>query len=508
MDDEARLVVELLDRSGAGGAASTNPVQPGAADVPGSGVAKDFAEHITTAGAGAKAGSGSTTPTPTPIEAPSAAPAESPVASDPSGVRISVPGGDAIAPLIEQIIRDKPDITAQELAGVKELNLNAERAQQWLDRAKGTNAANVPQAPTDAPDRDLARFAQTVIRDTVTEEERYAQQLARLREARQAGLLDDDQLRRGMEHAGRSLPRPFAPDSSRGIVEAQVVPPPVPPSISDAAQSLNQTLNSMGGLDRIGGMIGGNVGATVGNLAQTAITTLPQLLPAGATATGPLAALAANAGPIAAGAGLVAAAAAIPLAAGYAALNEAERALQISRQYSPDVARAQAEADVRQVMADMRTSRRLGDEAADYLTARSRLSTGFQGVRDIVSEPVLKDLNTALTTLGNFFTSLNTLSSKFPILGKLVQKFETNSIDSMVDNLTHLPGWSAKMRRLMEDMNKKFDRFVPEAKVEGPFDWFNDQDHLPLSKDSVFSESDVSGSRPLNVRTNMPGLEL
>lgn len=499
MDDEAKIVFELLDRSGAGGQAATNPVQPGSAEIPGSAVARDFADHITTEGAGAKAGTGSATPTPAPIEAPSTAPAESPVASDPGGVRINVPGGDALAPVIEQIIQNKPDITADELARVKELNLNREQAQQWIDRAKGNNQPTTPEDT--GPDKDLKRFADTIIEKTLTDEERYQRQLGKLREAREAGLLNEEQYQRGRYEAGSRLPSPFAPDSSKGIIEAKIVSPP---SISKAASELNHTLNSVGGLDRIGGMLGGNVGYTVGGLAQTALTSIPKLLPAG-EATGPLAAIAANAGPIAAGAGLVAAAIAVPMAAGYAALNEAERALAISRQYSPDVARSQAEADVRQVMADLRTTRLLGDEAAAYLSGRSKLSTGLQGIRDVASEPVLKDVARLTNAVGNLVNALGTGANEGGIGSWFAQRGWDIAISNMLPG-ANTPGKMWFYRTLMDEFNKGIEKLLPGTKAKGPFDWFDDQDHLPLSKDSMFSESDISNQRPMNPHTNMPGL--
>ena len=111
--------------------------------------------------------------------------------------------------------------------------------------------------------------------------------------------------------------------------------------------------------------------------------------------------------------GLAVAAAAIPAAIGAAAINEANRAIAVSRNYSPEAVGAEAIAGVRQLQADLRSSQRLGDEAALIIEARSRASTAFQGIRDKLSEGPLKDLGNIANVFANAAEAANNILDRF-----------------------------------------------------------------------------------------------
>lgn len=66
---------------------------------------------------------------------------------------------------------------------------------------------------------------------------------------------------------------------------------------------------------------------------------------------------------------------------------------------SPEVARAQAMDEVRQLRANIRTGERLGDELSDNIEVRGRLSDSLQTIRDAVTEPLLGALNDVMEAL-------------------------------------------------------------------------------------------------------------
>lgn len=67
---------------------------------------------------------------------------------------------------------------------------------------------------------------------------------------------------------------------------------------------------------------------------------------------------------------------------------------------SPAVASAEAQAEIRQLLANQRTAARLGDEVAANIGARSSISASLQGLRDSLVEGPLRDLNDNLKALG------------------------------------------------------------------------------------------------------------
>lgn len=187
-------------------------------------------------------------------------------------------------------------------------------------------------------------------------------------------------------------PPPVVQPPPIGVPAPPVVNPPTPPNTlpPNAAQGVINTVNSIAHLAQAGGPLG----SAAAGLA-TATANLPGIAGGLATAAPALVAAAPYVG-------LATAALAVP-AAGAAALNEVFANARSQLQgLDPRVASAEAEANVRQILANFRTSQRLGDEVAEGIEIRSRRRAILQEARDLFSEPLLQRKNELEEAVGAY----------------------------------------------------------------------------------------------------------
>ncbi len=278
--------------------------------------------------------------------------------------------------------------------------------------------------------------------------------------------------------AGRGVP----PD------DAAEPPPVIDADIVGERELRNRVLQVANTAAEAAGMAG-PVGSATAGVLQRLATVLPAgagaAIPAGVAAALPLV-------------GIAAAGFAIPAAGVAALVSAAETARGQARGLSPELAEAEAQANVRQILANMRTARRLGDELSDFTTARSRLSAAVQGVRDIVIEGPLEELNGNLKLLAQAMEALQQAADRFPeatkqagsdfvriLLNTLFPTFQAGTVFSLTGKLSN---WLDKQ----------------QSQSLGMLDWFHAQPHLPLP--APFSPT---GEAPAAARLSpVPGLEL
>lgn len=178
------------------------------------------------------------------------------------------------------------------------------------------------------------------------------------------------------------------------------------------------------------------------------------------------------------------AAVAIPTVAALTLQNEAERARGLSSGFSSEATAAQAQADVRAILAQIRSANRLGDEAADYIMNTSRIGVATQNIRDIVSEPILKTFNTLLANLTVAVEGINRWLENNP---DFVERLQVN-IQTLSDIAVQyfLPGgpFSGVMQQMREI--ERIMRLQEEAN-NSPFGWLSAQGKLAPPK--PFTES-------------------
>ncbi len=433
MADEARLVIELQDKSGAPGSAAQFVGNPGSPTVPGASIAQDFQTGISQTGAGARAGAGST-------GGPSAADTPSGGAT-PRGGQIGQ-ATDLLSDIFAagggpRLLGQLFGPVGQAVGGFAQVSLR----EAWrLEGLTMGQAAGAPSAAEEAP----------IV----------------------AELADAAQVASTAEGLNRDLASAMSDplyEATRGILEA---------SPATTAEELGAALGVTG--QRASTLLKSAQAATTAatttaGVAGAAATGAPILAEAigGTAAGGGLAGILAAGAPIAAGVAVVAAAASIPIAATVAAFNEAERAKALTP-YSPEALQAQAIADVRQVMATIRTSERLGDEVGRYTEASSRLSAASQGIRDVVSERVLQKLDGILEKLvplvewGDAF-------AQSEIGGFLIQ----GSIDALLEAAFKAMGIPSGFINAILAVLPKMD---PDRATNNPFMWFANQKFLPPPK--------------------------
>lgn len=129
-------------------------------------------------------------------------------------------------------------------------------------------------------------------------------------------------------------------------------------------------------------------------------------------------------------------------------------------QFSPEAAQAAAMAEVRQIMADLRTSERLGPAIARRIDEQSQISEDLQAIQDVFAKPFIE--------VGNELTS---------ILGSLVDlarqgvEYAEPLVEGVVKLFTFFPALQAiarELEKLRDDNNKPFDMLG----------WFEAQPHI------------------------------
>lgn len=165
--------------------------------------------------------------------------------------------------------------------------------------------------------------------------------------------------------------------------------------------NLGEALQAASGLAAAGG--GRTVAGLLGRAAAIPGIAAMEVPPALAAAIPAIAATAAPAalavGGVAAGAGVAAVIA-----------NEANRARGQIGGLSGQLAAAEAEASVRETMTRLRTAGILGDETADYVRQRSRIGSATTGLRDVISEPAIREMNRYLAVIATALEGANNVA--------------------------------------------------------------------------------------------------
>lgn len=267
------------------------------------------------------------------------------------------------------------------------------------------------------------------------------------------------------EDSPSAIPKPPPLSREQLLAEAEAKPPPVQgerPGMGEVVSTAAQ------------------FGQMIGRAQQ--IQSAAQGIASGSAlgAAGGITSLLASAGPAAAG---IAGAIGLPLLAAHTLSSIAETARNQVRNLSPEAASAEAEANVRQIMANMRTSRILGDEVATIVQSRSRLSAAAQGIRDTAAEPFLRQFGEGQRTLA---VLLESIDKKFA---------ESRGVQTLIQAV------------LGGDSFRKFNRWLDGQNNLGAasfFDWFDKQPHL--EPPAPFS---VTDRKPFGTQlAPFPGLNL
>lgn len=191
-------------------------------------------------------------------------------------------------------------------------------------------------------------------------------------------------------NAIKSLPTSPADVMNRGQAVAD--------TLTRTAALADRMFPSRGGTTAVGA-----VGAASARAIGTGATAAAGSGAAGgaASAAGLGAAAASIAGPVAYGAALLATPVAV---AAYTANRMSEIAGSSAAEYSPEIARALAEAEIRQMRADMRTAQRQGERVADYVEAQSIAKSQMQRIKDSAVGALGDEVNAA-ADLGNIIAS-------------------------------------------------------------------------------------------------------
>lgn len=371
----ATLTIALRDESNQGqGSPATTP-QAGSAPHTAA-LTEDQQKAITAAGGIGRAAeqgySQATTSTSVPQPAvataatvPVAAPLPTPIATATQGG-----GADALSQSIQKIVSADPKATAEEIAKL----LGGGTTAREVERLMQPMAAPPQPIPTIPVQAQQTPFAQSL------ENLNLVFPFTDLEPTRINPLQDfERQQQATRDAAARNIPRPPPLSREQILEESERSAPPVLSGPLNVTSQVQTTVNAISHFAHMAGPLGSaaagvaNAAVAIPGIAQAIGTAAPALV-----AAAPYVALAA-------------AAAAIPATAIAVTNNEANRAIAVSRQFSSEVIGAEAQADVRQILADMRSARVVGDEAAQLVDARSRSRAALQGVRDRLSEPLLED---------------------------------------------------------------------------------------------------------------------
>lgn len=374
--DEATLTIRFKDESSVGpaGVATTSPFYSGSD--PGTVKVADQQNAITQAGGvGAMAaknqGSGGAAG-----QAMAPVPPAAPLAVPPINVGASQ-SGDPLLQTTRQLIGADPNVTVAELQ--KFLGIPTGRAQELFA------AASVPPGGQAAPTTPLA------VPPSSQQPTPPADDLNVLI-ARNRRLAQEESDRLAAQDA--ALRPPPAPVTPPPQIPGMPGAPPVEPN-QESVRGVQSAVNSIAHLAQMGGPLGSAFGGVA-----TAAAGMPGVGAAIASSAPALAV----AGPVIAAA---AAALAVPAAGALTLSSIAQTARGQIQGLSPEVAAAEAEANVRTLMANLRTSRRLGDEVSDFIATRSRASSAAQGIRDTFAEPLIRDFNNIQNVLATGLEQLD-----------------------------------------------------------------------------------------------------
>lgn len=330
-----------------------------------------------------------TVATPSTVQTATASP--TPIATASQG---SSEGG--LAQAIQRIVATDPKATAEEIAKLLGGGVGVRQVEQMM-RPAGAPAEPIPASPAQ-PSSTQPATAQPSPGDT--------DMLIRRERRRQAEAADEDRRQQADQSQAQSRANKQFDDELQTLIRrerrGQTETNAQFQAAEEAAaatrvtgQQVQTTVNAISHFAHMGGPLGSAVAGGVN--AAVAI-------PAVAEAIGAAAPALVAAAPFA---GIALATAAIPAALVSAANNEANRAIAVASQFSPQAIGAEASASVRQLQADIRSSQRLGDEVASIIEGRSRTNTALQGVRDKLSEGPLKDIGNITSAFASAAETLN-----------------------------------------------------------------------------------------------------
>lgn len=283
------------------------------------------------------------------------------------------------------------------------------------------------------------------------------------------------------------LPPPTAPPIHGQPTPPPVVQPATPPTPTDAAQGVQNTIQAISELARQGGPLAG----AVASLGQATMD-----IPGVASGIGTALPAAAAAAPYVA---LATAAIAVPTAVAYSIDRIYDTARGQLQGLDPNVARAEAEANIRQIMANFRTSRVLGDEVAEGIEIQSRRSAVLQGLRDTFSEIPLQRMNNAAKGFNALLETLDKFAdSKF---GKAATQ---GTADALYNQMLASLGATGLAIKLLEFVGVSGSK-DKALNFHNPFSEWSNKPLPPLPE--PFTEA---GSRitPRQIESNLPGLGL
>ena len=393
---------------------------------------------------------------------------------------------DPLQSTVSKLVQADPNVTAAELA--KALGINQTQAQSLLSQAIGTPPPQLatPPSPTQKTPSDSLIFPEDLKR---LEEDKWI----RSEQERLNNEHETERQRRDQEakEAANRIATPPALTRDQILEESGRRAPPLPTSPNPltpvSGQGVINTINSLAHFAQAGGPMG----SAAAGLA-TATANLPGVAGGIAAAAPGLI----SAAPYVALAG---AALAVP-AAGAAALNDVFANVRSQLQgLDPRVASAEAEANVRQILANFRTSARLGDEIAEGIEIRSRRSAALQGIRDVVSEVPLQRFNDAANGFTKILELVNDNLQKSPVAQAAVQGAANSWLDSVLIGMGGI-GTAILGAELLGKIMNKGD----EIKNDNPLTFWQNK---PLPKlPAPFTEAGEAVRPKVNPASFGPGL--
>ncbi len=496
MSDNPKLTIELVEKGG-----STGQGNPGVAAGSSTPAVYDstgsFHEKITNTGIQAPSSPVQESRMNPVTEAQQNIPQQqSTIFSNPDGFKVNPGKENAVEIAVNALLRDSPNIAPKEVAAI--LGIKPEHATQLIDRAKANTAPvqpavipqSVPQSAdwTPDPNNPYDTPPSNFINRQTTRVTPAASSGEEIDPVTGISLTDTEtwnQLRRDFEGFEEptdigGLLDDITPQPTTSV-PSQPTEVPSNSSSKDVASSINLILNA----------------TRMNNPITSQVVSALPLISSELGAFG--SAITAAAPPIAAVAGLAAATIGV-------SFNEANRAVSLSREFSPDVALADAFSELRQLRADLNTANTLGPAAADYIENTSRISTAAQGIRDNIGKPIIENLNTQLNGLANILEGLNKNNAGVAT-GSVLGTGLAGATDYAIGLGAAMSGLGPYgflvpgLLKFFADKQTKDEQF-------DLYTWFNDA--VPMMPLPVpFNAMDVAREQPAGVQFDaIPGLQL
>lgn len=457
MADEAKLTVELVDRSGA-----TSTPAPGVApstNVPGSDLASQFQQQAS--GIGVKSAGQGSVPAGAPPVSTAVPPPSEPATTPSIGDFISSPDkGDKgsaqeiLTPDEAKELFDKLGLKPEQIGAVvvPPSAPTQTPSQPQPAQAPQQSSSQLPEGPlnyyfnTTPAQRDVEQMFGETDANRAREAQTALQQ-AHAHRLEQAGKREEANVKAPEYSLPPWLQKMDPADAATNAAmrnATNVAQGEVAATANMAAQGLTRNLGSLAA-----GSIGGPMGSAVGMAANYAAPMIGEAASFSAMAPALAAAVPAI--------GAVAATATLAYAATQAVNAQVDDAYRRIRDLNPDVALADARNELRQLRADFQSSARLGDEVANITTARNQFSVQLQGLKDrIVEGPA------DIIGIGTKIAALNLK--------------QTNQAFDAIDRFL---GGSDRYNRVIDKLNQWLDMMLgKEDETMSSFDWFDHQPHL------------------------------